>query len=343
MSALPLTLDVARVLILTSVAGSAATEDDVRARTDQPVSLHAALEVAERSGCVLYTDAPKARSRCAVRPPPANARITWSKVEADAAAYDNVPGGRFSLADIGWIESPWTEGAWTVPADVTPIVRRGVAGAGTMRYRAHVEVLSRRFSSPGLERGEPGGPARDIRKVALRPGDGYLDLMLELAGLPYIFGSTAIGRAPHQAERGVGVDCADLVIYGLRRLGHELGYRSSRTLGPVSRRMATGVTLGDDGAYRDARGQRLTIGRGGLLPGDWMIFEGHVGALAEDRGVIGVLDREDLLLHIAWRELAVEPLGDTPWGHQRIEIRRPEVLRAAETLRGGERGVTLGR
>lgn len=314
------------VLILTSVDGGAASARDVVARADQSVALHAAVRVRGRRGCVLYTDAPKVKSRCRVRALPEDLEYTWLKVEADRAAYDNVPGGKFSFRPIGWLESNWRRGRSRVPADVRPVRRRGVRGAGTMRYRLRIGQGEHVLESAGLA-ARAGGPSRraDIRKVTVRPDDTYLGYMQELAGLPYIFGSAAQGREPHQAERHIGVDCADLMVYGLRRLGHDVGYRSSRTLGPISRRVVSGVAARRGDVYL-AGGRPVRVGAGGVAPGDWLIFEGHVGAFVEDRGRPGVLDTRDLVIHIAWRELAVESLADSGYGASPFEVRRPKAL-----------------
>jgi hypothetical protein len=291
-----------RALILVSTGDGAAVERDVRALSEEKVVLHAALEVRGPRGCAWITNAPAiSGTRCTLVQAPPEATVEWSKIEADEAAYDNVPGGVFSLSSIGWLESSWTTG-WSVPADIRPIMRRGIfLNAGTMRYRVAIEVSGRGlWTSPGLNEERGGPPAsRDVRKLSLRTGDDYLGVMTELANLPYIFGSTEVGRELHQAERAIGVDCADLVIYGLRRTGHDLSYRSSRTLGPVSRRVA-----------------------GAVRAGDWIIFSGHVGVLYEDRGVLGKIDAPDLMMHIAWKELAIEAMSDSAYGSQPFEVRR---------------------
>jgi hypothetical protein len=323
---------IVRVLILTSVDGGPASEHDVRARIDQNVVLHAAIELAEPRGrCAWITGAAAARGRCVVLAPPEGAKVTWSKVEADRAAYDNVPGGEFRVAPIGWLESSWAEGTWSIAADVRPIARKGIAaGAGTMRYRVAIALADgRSISSPGLS-SLAGGPghAADLRKVSLRIDDSYLGVMTELSGLPYIFGSTELGREPHQAERAIGVDCADLMIYGLRLRGFDLEYRSSRTLGPISRAIAKSRAVREKQQYLDEAGKLIAVGPRGVKPGDWIIFAGHVGAFYADRGAPGVLDEEDLLLHIAWKELAIEPMIETGYGEQPFEVRRARVLSA---------------
>lgn len=321
---------IVRALILVSVDGGAAMERDVRALSSQTVVLHAAIEVSRGGRCTWITGAPAVSGRCGSVSGPESSLVRWSKVEADRAAYDNVPGGTFKTASIGWIESPWTSGAWSVLADIKPVARRGIPYfAGTMRYRVFVSLPDgREISSPGLFE-SPGGPAarEDIRKVQLRLGDDYLGLMTELGNIPYIFGSTELGRELHQAERGIGVDCADLVIYGLKRAGHDLTYRSSRTLSPISRHIAASDSVRDrGGAYLDENRRPIPVGKGGVSPGDWIIFSGHVGAFYEDRGVLGAFDEADLLMHIAWKELAIEPMIDSGYGEAPFELRRPHAL-----------------
>lgn len=313
-------------LVLTAVDGGPAAAQDVVARSSAHVELFAAVTEVHEGGCRMFTDAPRVKTRCMTSPLPPDAEVTWYKVESARAAYDNVPGGRFRFAPIDYVASRWRSGP-RAPADVTPVSRAGVRGAGTMRYRVEVGWPDgRRMRSPGLVT-RPGGPRRDedIRKVTLRLDDSYVGYMSELAGLPYVFGSAARGDEPHQAERRVGVDCADLMVYGLRRLGHAVGYRSSRSLGPVSRRVAAPVTARRGGVY-EARGRPVPVGPRGVRPGDWLIFDGHVAAFVEDRGVRGRLDPRDLVIHIAWRELAVESLEESGYGARPFEIRRPNAL-----------------
>jgi hypothetical protein len=321
------------VVLLTVVEGGAASPADVVARADRQVELHVAVRADAPGGCVLYTDAPRPRTRCRVRPWPEGWSATWYKVEAAQAAYDNVPGGRFAFAPIEWARSRWRDGP-AAPADVQPILRRGLPAdwlGGTMRYQVAVAIPGEGVLwSPGLDAVRAGGPGvrEDIRKVTLRPDDSYLGYMAELAGLPYVFGSAAQGREAHQAERRVGVDCADLMIYGLRRMGFDEAYRSSRTLAPVSRGVVPEVSARRGGVYL-AGGAPVPVGPGGVRPGDWLVFEGHVGAFVADRGQPGVLDEQDLIMHIAWKELAVEPLVRSGYGAVPFEIRRPKALALA--------------
>src|SRR5687767_2344258 len=104
--------------------------NDVRARIDEEVVLHAAIEASKNGRCVLFTDAPRAVTRCAIEKPPAELDVAWSKIEAEEKAYDNVPDGKFRAAPIAFVESPWARGRWSVRADVRPIVRAALANDG---------------------------------------------------------------------------------------------------------------------------------------------------------------------------------------------------------------------
>jgi hypothetical protein len=70
----------------------------------------------------------------------------------------------------------------------------------------------------------------------------------------------------------------------------------------------------------------VPVGAQGIQPGDWIIFEGHVGAFMADRGRLGLLDEDDLVIHIAWKEVAIESLADSGYGAQGFQVRRPNVL-----------------
>ncbi len=322
-----MSLVVAQVILLASIDGGAAAAKDVHARVDQKVELHVALKIRDKRGCKILTDAPGYRSRCAIEPLPAKTEVKWFKVEPTQAAYDNTSTGRFAFASLGYESRLWREGPTSVVATVDSLVRRASWSAGTMRFAATVRLpTGETFRSRQLPGTYVGGPAPklDLRKVVLRLSDDYLGYLSELTNLPYIFGS-AKRYGAHQAELGIGVDCADLAVYGLRRMGHDTGYRSSRTLAPVSRLISAKIN-GRRGRRYVRGGGFVRVGPDGVRPGDWIVFPGHVGVFVEDRGDAGFLDSEDLMFHTAWNEPRKESLAASGWGDYVFEIRRARVL-----------------
>src|SRR5687768_2374392 len=124
----PVIQTIAKVLVLVSVDGAPAEAVDVRARIDQDVVLHAAVELAagKNGQCTWITEAPAVRGRCRTMSPEAGAKLRWFKIEADEKAYNNVPDGAFKLASIAWVENEWQKDVWSVPADVRPLERAGI-------------------------------------------------------------------------------------------------------------------------------------------------------------------------------------------------------------------------
>ncbi len=107
-------------------------------------------------------------------------------------------------------------------------------------------------------------------------------------------------------------------------MGAKIGYTYTGGLPRVTRLLAAGVR-GADGVYRDAHGQPIAFTR----PGDLLLFPRHVGALALDRGTIGVLDDQDLVMHTLFDSPKEQPIAETGYADQPVELRRfkPDLRR----------------
>ena len=121
----------------------------------------------------------------------------------------------------------------------------------------------------------------------------------------------------HQSERLEGSDCADFVTYGWRRLGHKVPYTWSEGLRDYTTRLATGAKR-EDGIYVDDRGKPIAFPQ----PGDLILFPRHVGALSVDRGVKGVLDVEDLMVHALFQSPAEVTIGESGYADTHIDVVR---------------------
>jgi hypothetical protein len=291
-------------------ADGRATPERKRVRADEEVTLFAVVrDAAGRT----WGAAPGAQAW----PAGCRATVRWAKVEALPESYNNA--GSLPAAPIAYAETPWSEG-WSVAADVHPTRMHDPApgvpgGYGVMRYRVRVETPAGTAASPGAECREGGAVCRAVHAVARRPDDTTLGYTYELMNTPYIYGSKPI-RGGHQSDLLVGSDCADLVVYGLRRRHGErrFGYTYTGGLARLSTRRWK-VTLDATGRYVDGKGRPLTFGGpdAELRPGDALNFEeGHVGVLVADDGD-GVLDLDDLILHTFVREPEIVPIRDCRW------------------------------
>ena len=321
---------IVRVRVLAAVDDGAATDRPIYARAGQHVTLYALIEVRDGRERHYFTDAPRpslAGHRLAARPiarGPA-VELAWNRIEPAAAAYSNTDAdGRsnFHFAPIEYRATP-IDGAHgaSLPADVRPTLTPDHGhGVGTMRFQVVAVQGERSVASPGPEarRGRGSGGLTDaVLRVSIRRDDTYLGYLTELYGQPYIWASAGLSDATHQAERLEGADCADFVVYGARRMGKHIAYTWTGGLPEVTRLVAAG-TRGADGVYRDQAGHPVPFTR----PGDLVLFQGHVGALFADRGTIGVLDDQDLIMHALVDTPKEQAIADTGYADSPIELRR---------------------
>ncbi len=304
-----------------------------RARLDQPVTLYAAVQGRMGSRRVVVTAAP-ALELSGKRVPPgrivrpeavSGVSLRWFKVQPTGQWYDNTRGGFHwdPIAYRAFAEGEWGT-AWSRPADAHP---RGDypdthAGAGTMAFQVRVRAAGAEVASAGPQDTFRGGLADSVTRVAFRRDDTYLGRLTELFNTPYIWGSAGTRPEDHQAERLIGSDCADLIVYGARRLGKKLRYRATWHLPQVTRTIARAEKVDAAGRYLDRAGKPLAIGEDAIRIGDLLLFKGHVGALAEDREPVGVLDGNDVMLHTYWAPPDEQPLKETAYAQAKVRVLR---------------------
>jgi len=316
------------VRIVAAVGDAAATDQPTYARAGEPVVLFAALDVQEAGKRTVYSDAPAVRlgaHEIRVRPIATGplVELRWNKIEPAAAELSNGDGNDFHFAEIDYRATPieTAGGKPVIAADVHPTLTPDHGnGVGTMRYQLVVLQGDRVIASPGPEarRGKASGGLLDtVMRVSIRRDDTYLGFLTEMYNQPYIWASAGFTDATHQSERLEGSDCADFIVYGARRMGAKLSYTYTGGLPRITTLVAAG-THGRDGLYRDAHGQPIAFTR----PGDLVLFPRHVGALAVDRGTIGVLDDQDLIMHTLWDSPKEQAIADTGYADQPLELRR---------------------
>ncbi|HSD88372.1 MAG TPA: hypothetical protein VLB44_12680 [Kofleriaceae bacterium] len=249
--------------------------------------------------------------------------IAWSRVEPATANMSNTSSGAFRFEAIDY-RTTSIEGSADQPsiaADVRPTLTPDHGeGVGTMRFQLAVTQGDRTVTSPGPDarRGRGSGGLTDaVMRVSIRRDDSFLGYLTEMYGQPYVWASAGLSDASHQSERLEGSDCADLMVYGARRMGKKLAYTWTGGLPGVTKLLAAG-TRGDDGIYRDKAGKPVPF----TQPGDLILFPRHVGALAQDKGTIGVLDDQDLMLHTLFDSPKEQPIADSGYADTPVELRR---------------------
>lgn len=139
-----------------------------------------------------------------------------------------------------------------------------------------------------------------IIQIVCRNDDTYLGYLSELMGTPFIMFPKVLTDGFHQTDALIGSDCAEFAIYGKRRLGDNIPYCGPKKLSDYLDPVAEGrfFPQSRDGKQllSDKDGYGLVIGNTGIKPGDILHYGSQVAVFFEDRGIIGVLDGEDIVM-----------------------------------------------
>ncbi len=192
---------------------------------------------------------------------------------------------------------------------------------GSLRLRARVVVDGKIRETPIIE----------LRRFV---SSGFRASISEQFGLPYLFGSGELsddsGTGP---ETNLGADCANFVIYALRRSGQRVPWSDPKRLRENLDLVALAVTPGAAKINADdlQRGTIIHLGT-------------HVAAVMEDREPLGVLDENDLVAHQLSGVPQILTLGELLKERKKDHFdlfRVPPPKTAATLVFGGD--VMLGR
>jgi hypothetical protein len=145
---------------------------------------------------------------------------------------------------------------------------------GSLRLRARAVVDGKIRETPVLE----------LRRFV---GTGFRAAISEQFGLPYLFGSGELSEDSDTGpETNLGADCANFVVYALRRQGQRVRWSDPKQLRRQLDLIVRSATPG---------GAKITaedLQRGAIVH-----LGTHVAAIMEDRQPVGILDENDLVAH----------------------------------------------
>ena len=333
-----------RAVVVGRVDDGAWTDAATEARSDQRAEL-AAVVIGHRGShrVVLAPDGVtqvKLDGR-AVKPEKlAGAKVSWFAIEPHGFRVAMAKNGATSDFYSNVSTEPRTFGRWLgydhidyferVLAAKTPTMTAVIdspdaqlAGLGTLRFKADVELDGAHVASPGADAIDTFGITANVHRVSIRAADDFLGWMTAYLLVPEVFGSAGPGQN-HQTERFTGADCADIMVGAIRRSGRtDLTYTNVAGLPAYATAISGSVALDDKGTPAKPitgvqRGDLIRIDYGGELAHhtgrDW----DHVVALWEDRSdpsgpdhgrPDGKLDGFDLVIHMGHPRLVIEPLA----------------------------------
>jgi poly-gamma-glutamate capsule biosynthesis protein CapA/YwtB (metallophosphatase superfamily) len=173
-----------------------------------------------------------------------------------------------------WRETVLPGKTATLPVDSIRKCFDGKTACGAVRLKARVEIDHHIRETAAIE----------IRCFA---GTGFRAAISEQFGLPYLFGSGELrDGASTGPETGSGADCANFVVYALRRQGRFVPWSNPKQLRKYLEPLAENIAAGDAKISGDDVA-------GGLI----VHFGSHVAAVMEDRPPLGVLDGGDIVAH----------------------------------------------
>jgi hypothetical protein len=194
-------------------------------------------------------------------------------------------------------------------------------GCGAVRLKARAEVNHR---------------IRETPAIALRrfEGLGLRAAITEQFQLPYLFGSGEMRDGTSTGpETGWGADCANFVVYALRRQGRQVPWCNPKQLRKYLEPVAQNTEAGT-----------VKFSSDDLAAGLVVHFGSHVAVVVEDRAPLGTLDRADLVAHQLEGVPEMLSLGEllSRRSNPRFDLLRvPHHRAGADLIVGGD--VMLGR
>jgi len=144
---------------------------------------------------------------------------------------------------------------------------------------------------------------KNIIQIVIRENDSYVGYVTELLGLPFILPPFIIEGVGHQTDLRVGADCAELAIYGMRRMGFNIPY------------------CGPKGIIK------YLLPTNKIIKGTIVHFGFQVTILYEDKGIKGKLDDEDLIIHAFEDCVKIEPFGKTKLKKKKYKLYYWKILK----------------
>src|SRR6266480_1324633 len=145
---------------------------------------------------------------------------------------------------------------------------------GSLRLRARAVVDGKIRETPVLE----------LRRFI---GTGFRSAITEQFGLPYLFGSGELSENSDTGpETNLGADCANFVVYAMRRQGTAVPWSDPKQLREHLDVIARSATPGT------AKTSAEDLQRGTIVH-----LGTHVAAVMEDREPVGILGENDLVAH----------------------------------------------
>ena len=200
--------------------------------------------------------------------------LKWYALLPKPLDYDNTD---FCTPDSGPECSVPIEWYWKEIVDF-----RGTFSVRTHENRQYFKTGTHRLTVVSDNQDLPEPIPQNSLEVVVRRDNTYVGYATELIGTPFVFWPKQIENG-HQTDLRLGADCAATVIYGKRRMGHQVGYFAPK------------------GLLR----YLVEVEPTSVRVGDVLHFGFQTALLSKDTDPLGVLNESDIILH-SYHELVEE-------------------------------------
>jgi hypothetical protein len=126
-------------------------------------------------------------------------------------------------------------------------------------------------------------------------------------------------QAVHETDARMGSDCAAFAIYGKRRQGFQVPYCGPlwiyRYLSAIVGSPLRPIPFEQTEVYVTPDNRPIRVGPGGLQAGDIVHFGEQVSVFYRDAGIIGLLDKDDLLFQCYGSQPTITTVKDCGFYH----------------------------
>lgn len=177
------------------------------------------------------------------------------------------------------------------------IIRLQMYTSGTFYYLIGVPGYNRKriWASSPLHMQYKG----KIIQIAVRSDDTYTGYLSELLNTPFVMSPYLVYGRHHQVDERMGSDCASFAAYGMRRMGYSVNYSGPNGIKKYLKYISRSVKKNEFNGYNcyfDKDDKPINLIKYKISKGDIIHFEEQVSVFYEDKGLIGYLDENDLLI-----------------------------------------------
>ena len=176
---------------------------------------------------------------------------------------------------------------------------RDHASVRTNEHQQYFQAGTHRLTVVSDELQLPNPEPQQTTEIVIRRDNTYVGYATELIGVPFVFWPKEIGPG-HQTDLRLAADCVATVVYGKRRMGHQVGYFAPK------------------GLLR----YLVEIEPTSVMVGDVLHFGFQTALLSKDTEPIGVLNGSDIVLHSYHKLVEEIPLEQALYASQPFKVYR---------------------